>query len=189
VRWNAILRLTMAQEISSVCFAEKDSNQRKLWTNTQWFTAIAKTSSARFVKNTSRGIRQAHSRSHEDKREFECKVCGKCFKTKSCLSKHQRQVHQSARNFKCPQCEKSFKTNKELKQHSIFHSEIKEFECSECGKLFRVKSELQRHLRTHTDKKQFKCETCNKEFKTRDGLTKHKLNHSKRKSQDFWLEL
>ncbi len=91
-----------------------------------------------------------HLQSHENKREFECKVCDKAFNTKKNLSNHQRFIHLSTRNFKCPECEKSFKRIYDLKKHSIVHSEIRNFECPICGKLFKRNSCLQSHLMTHS---------------------------------------
>ncbi len=100
-----------------------------------------------------------------------------------CLRAHETLATalQTARNFKCPQCEKSFKTNRDLKQHSIVHSQTKNFECPKCGKLFKTNRDLQSHLRTHNNKRDFKCEICNKEFKRPDALKKHKRTHPDKK--------
>jgi KRAB domain-containing zinc finger protein len=101
-----------------------------------------------------------HSQSHENKREFKCKVCGKGFNTSSILNTHKRLVHQIVKDFECPECEKSFETKLEVMRHLISHSQIKEFACPECGKLFkRNYNEVRRHLIIHTDKKDSKNDT------------------------------
>lgn len=55
---------------------------------------------------------------HENKREFDCKECGKSFNTRSNLNQHMRVHAQHGRKpFQCEVCEKSYMYRDTLKFH------------------------------------------------------------------------
>ena len=91
---------------------------------------------------------------------FECKVCGKCFKRKECLSRHKR-THTGENPYEREDCGKCFSRKYILQSHKRTYIGKKPFECKECGKYFRMKGYLWKHIRVHLVAKERPVSTAN----------------------------
>ncbi|XP_039441482.1 zinc finger protein 420-like [Culex pipiens pallens] len=76
---------------------------------------------------------------------LECQVCGKVFKTKSRLTRHQT-VHSEERNFPCSVCTKRFKSSYAASVHMRIHTQEKPFCCPVCAQGFAYKCLVKPHL-------------------------------------------
>ncbi|XP_077107124.1 uncharacterized protein LOC143764907 isoform X2 [Ranitomeya variabilis] len=125
----------------------------------------------------SKGSLLKHQLLHLDKKPYSCLQCGKGFTQKSGLIKHER-IHTDERPFPCSKCGKSFTQKSVLVEHQRGHSGEKPFSCSECGKCFTWKSVLFEHQKTHTGKKPYTCEQCGKCFTQKSNLVDHQKTHT-----------
>ncbi|KAI9334299.1 hypothetical protein BDR26DRAFT_937045 [Obelidium mucronatum] len=94
------------------------------------------------------------------------------------LAPPQSSTRRKGMLFECLTCGMLFKTKKELKQHSIIHTNEKPFECLACGKTFKRAMELRSHSLVHSDEKPFTCEQCPAAYKRATDLKIHMMDHS-----------
>ena len=125
-------------------------------------------------------------RVHEEKTghafKFPCDLCGKRFKQKIQMKRHQEQVHSDEQPFQCNRCDRKFKNEFSWKRHQE-NDEIHEklanwtpfISCNICGKQFerRRKWCLDQHMLTHEENKRFQCHICEKWFRSSGYLTQH----------------
>ena len=90
---------------------------------------------------------------------FECNHCGKQFKDKHYLRKHDN-VHTRSKLYVCHLCGKSFNQNSGLYTHKKLHLDNAPFKCDVegCGKSFTTKNSLISHTSEHTGIRPFICE-------------------------------
>ncbi|XP_063152620.1 zinc finger protein 420-like [Candoia aspera] len=114
----------------------------------------------------------------EPAHQHKCAYCGKAFRTKSTLSRHQ-QIHIKGKPYKCNICGKAFAYRYTLAHHQEVHLEdqLYQHKCSFCGKAFRTQSALRRHQQLHMDGKPYICNVCGKAFAYRYNLTHHREVH------------
>lgn len=129
-----------------------------------------------------------------------CATCGKGFKNKCTLKKHE-VIHSDVRPFVCPDCPKRFQLLGPLKTHMAVHRAAKHV-CLICGVIKKSAATLRNHEGIdfdiihnilmhmihfefllisfpvkHQERKK-ECEICGYKFFTNDGLNKHMRTHT-----------
>lgn len=115
-------------------------------------------------------------------RIYECRECGKTFKSHSEKRKHVSEQHKL---YLCPykDCLKTFKERALREKHvNSVHLDIRIHQCYKCAKMFKTESAFKVHLYSvHTDaekKEQYVCNICNKVFYQPGRLHTHKSVHT-----------
>ena len=130
-------------------------------------------------------------------RSYDCRYCGKLFKSsgnlnchvrihtgaKPYLCRHCSQVgqlkthllksHNEGTWFTCRICQKKFTGSCDLKHHLHCHEVLKPYVCSECPKHFQTAGELKHHALRHFDVKLFCCGLCGKDYKHKQNVPRH----------------
>ncbi|XP_023213048.1 zinc finger protein 90-like [Centruroides sculpturatus] len=107
------------------------------------------------------GRLEIHKRTHKT---HACKICGKEFKWKAVLLKHEA-THSEDRPFKCDICNKSYKRKEHLKSHHVTHTDERNYVCQVCNKRFKTKGTLIAHKIVHNNQFNHTSKICNKNFK------------------------
>ena len=86
--------------------------------------------------------------SHEAKRRFECKECGKTFAQRGHLRTHVDTVHLDLRPYRCDLCDKAFGRKDNLRSHVYaVHTRGRRFCCPHCDARFGYGHHMTRHVR------------------------------------------
>ncbi|KAM9364765.1 uncharacterized protein KZ484_010936 [Pholidichthys leucotaenia] len=114
---------------------------------------------------------------HHTVKSHVCNTCGKRFRYKCYLSRHER-IHTGEKPFSCEACGQNFIQRVHLKTHMRIHTGEKPFSCETCGQRFNRLDRLKTHMRIHTGEKPFSCETCGQSFIQRISLKTHMRIHT-----------
>ena len=81
---------------------------------------------------------------------LQCPECHLTCQSKFQYDTHLASHHPGPGHLSCPACGKGFKTKKDLDRHQLTHSKVKPFACLQCHRGFSRKDHLKRHmLRVH----------------------------------------
>ncbi|XP_055631145.1 zinc finger protein 112-like [Toxorhynchites rutilus septentrionalis] len=130
----------------------------------------------------------AHKRTHDGLKPFDCKLCGKEFAKWNNLKTHHIQKHTENKiSLPCdhPGCNQVFATRQGLKRHRLrthdpnyVTPEQTLFVCDTCGKTFSTNGALKKHKYTHAPNEMpFVCTICSKKFCTSHKLKEHIMRH------------
>ncbi|XP_016279600.1 zinc finger and SCAN domain-containing protein 10 [Monodelphis domestica] len=109
--------------------------------------------------------------------------CGISLPQVPCLQAHRR-THDSLKPYQCPCCEKNFGRGSILKLHLRTHTDERPYACSECGECFRQSGHLRKHQQTHSAEMAFVCADCGQGFQRRSSLLRHLHAHAKETEED-----
>ncbi|KRT81589.1 zinc finger protein, partial [Oryctes borbonicus] len=119
-----------------------------------------------------------HSGTTKKTYTYICDRCGKQFKQKSALIRHNQNKCTDGPQIKCTICDKNFSSVYVRKYHMRVHNAEKKLFCKFCGKSFHWKGQLKIHERRHTGEKPFTCLYCPKAFAYRESLITHSSLHT-----------
>ncbi|XP_035278666.1 zinc finger protein 345-like isoform X1 [Anguilla anguilla] len=119
-----------------------------------------------------------HQRAHSRERPYHCSQCGKSFKYSACLKAHQK-THTGDSPYQCTQCGKTLISKSGLKIHQQIHTGERQYHCSQCGLSFTQLSNLNKHQRIHTGERPHHCSQCGKNFRELADLIRHQRVHTR----------
>nr|XP_020669656.1 zinc finger protein 32-like [Pogona vitticeps] len=119
----------------------------------------------------------SHARSRSGRKVHKCSECGKDFRDKGALRKHERVLHTGEKPYKCSLCEKSFGNSSNFTAHEQNHKGEKLYKCLACNRRFSRRGILVRHEKIHTRRKLLKCAWCAKYFADRSNQAVHERIH------------
>nr|CAD7454435.1 unnamed protein product [Timema tahoe] len=109
---------------------------------------------------------------------YPCDMCDKKFNHPSSVVYHKEAEHNNGRVFVCNKCGKGFRHRQLLQRHQLVHSEDRPYVCKSCGASFKTKANLLNHQPTHTGEKKYFCELCGQQFAHKTSLTLHYRWHT-----------
>ncbi|XP_056276875.1 zinc finger protein ZFMSA12A isoform X2 [Pseudoliparis swirei] len=118
-----------------------------------------------------------HEPTHSQSRVFTCRQCGQVSPSMSELRSHQR-IHPAERSNRCARCGKLFRSAACLAAHELRHGQQRTQVCVRCGKAFKNKHDLRLHTRSHTGERPFQCTYCGKRFSVSGNLNIHVRIHT-----------
>lgn len=115
-----------------------------------------------------------------DEENLKCSICGKSFKLKIHLDKHNRIQHLKLDATTCSTCNKTFLDKSAFGRHILIHRADGErnFPCTECTKDFTTKYYLTSHKKNvHTESNKVNCDGCGLKI-NKMKLGEHKKSHN-----------
>lgn len=121
---------------------------------------------------------QSHLNTHKKLHRCDYDQCGKKFSVKYLLSAHIARIHQNKRNFKCELCLKCYSTKMDLKVHLRNHL-LGSYKCDHCTNTYATKQNLQIHRKFHFNSKieLFTCDICLNTFSHMPMMKAQMTNH------------
>ncbi|XP_076732816.1 uncharacterized protein LOC143413499 [Maylandia zebra] len=120
---------------------------------------------------------ESQSNSDTGNESITCNLCGKSFKCKYRMTRHQR-IHTGEKPYSCETCGKKFCMLSTLKGHLTTHTGEKPYSCEICGKSYTRSSGVTIHMRMHTGERPYHCKTCRKVFSSSSHLSAHRRTHT-----------
>uniref|UniRef100_A0A182VPZ2 C2H2-type domain-containing protein n=1 Tax=Anopheles minimus TaxID=112268 RepID=A0A182VPZ2_9DIPT len=114
-----------------------------------------------------------------------CRYCDMEFKSATVLLEHELR-HRQPGVIECKQCGRIFKHRTNLRRHQRLHTiNATPYKCDQCEKTFSQLSTIKAHRRVHTGEKPYKCEVCGKSFQHSSTKNRHECSHYKQGSKLF----
>ncbi|XP_057329971.1 zinc finger protein 570-like [Microplitis mediator] len=116
---------------------------------------------------------------HEQQRKFRCRFCGKGYRWKSTMRRHETvECGGKPPAFQCPECPYKARQRAEHQQQLSDEDIGRVYPCAACGRNYRRMISLQRHQRLECGKEaQFECIICHAKFKHKHSLLRHYRIH------------
>ena len=103
-----------------------------------------------------------------------CHSCSSTFGTESGLLKHVQRTHNEIRNFSCKMCPEQFSDKDSYTGHVNKHNDIKPYKCNTCSKSFDHPRSFRRHNKTcRGEETPAQCNECDKIYQTSQMLREH----------------
>lgn len=130
-----------------------------------------------------------------DTHSYLCTVCGKSYKNKRTLDRHNKAQH-SGHVLICQDCGKTFSRNQTLKVHrakahdmDVESSGLRACPYKDCGKAFEGKAKLKDHINCHMKIKSHKCSKCVKTFTSRYEKNRHEKSCGRIETDAVWCKI
>lgn len=121
---------------------------------------------------------RSHKNNFHKTYTYVCERCGKQFRQKAALLRHEQNKCGDGPSIECNICGKHLSSVYVRKSHMTIHSAEKKLSCRFCKKSFHWKGQLKIHERRHTGEKPFTCLYCPKAFAYRESLITHSSLHT-----------
>ena len=132
-----------------------------------------------FTKKSTLAYHMLHS-SHSIKKSFVCNIegCGKSYRRKKTLVKHDKLFHDRIHNVEpCIYCGAQFRSKSGLNIHLRIHTEQeilrKEWLCTHCEKVFNSRVDLESHMVVHIQSMSYSGDICSKDLSQNVSLKDH----------------
>lgn len=116
--------------------------------------ALTEPGNVAIVKNGHHGRNTVGNRKCSKTRSLMCRYCGKKYKRKTTVKKHER-THPGEKPFQCSYCVKAFTRAQTLKYHERTHTGERPHQCRYCGKAYVQSGTLKNHEKNTYRKKAF----------------------------------
>ncbi|EOA85963.1 hypothetical protein ACJQWK_02863 [Exserohilum turcicum] len=105
---------------------------------------------------------------------FECKTCGKRFRTQDSADQHMRDTGHPKLQFKCETCNRRFGSQSSVNQHMSALDHYKRYYCYDCAKAYQDDNSLKMHWNSSIHRgKNVTCLFCKAAFTSASGLSHH----------------
>ncbi|KAJ8360963.1 hypothetical protein SKAU_G00174880 [Synaphobranchus kaupii] len=96
-------------------------------------------------------VRSSGEKWNMTERPFSCSHCGKCFRRRYNLKRHQDAHTRVAKLHHCTECGRDFSRLEHLTRHQYVHTGDPSFTCQVCGQHFRDPGRLRSHQKLHPE--------------------------------------
>lgn len=121
-----------------------------------------------------------HMATHKQVKSFSCDQCGREFLVKKSLISHLWRHQQVSKEYGCSVCGKMFKFKHQVKRHEKYHDDYRPFKCHLCDCAYKDLTDLRRHKRSHgIGEANIACKYCDKMFYEPKQLRYHMRSHAK----------
>lgn len=122
-------------------------------------------------------LRHQEHHTDEEKTKLKCNFCPREFFRKHDLDRHVENIHPAKAPYRCELCLAGFGSAEQLEKHLPEHAATHPHICWECQRGFRTIQNLKRHLVLHSDERPFSCPVCKRGFNRKYDMFQHMRIH------------